>query len=122
MQMPPEALPQPGVPEGAPAPDMGPVSSLPQPGPQAVPDPSQQPQVPGQDDDTEEYTTRDRLAVELMLAAEKMAKAAGVAQAGDDADKAGKYAAAALDYTKAHVLLSPLEAADDLAQNNTQQP
>lgn len=73
------------------------------------------PQQP--DGDVIEVETRDRVAVQLLIAAEKMCEAAAIAQGENNADGCAKYGAAALDYVKAHVLLAPIEAADDLAQS-----
>lgn len=87
-------------------------------GPDIAPPGDQQDVLPA-DDDTDEFQSRDRLAVELLLAAEGMTKAAGVAAGGNDADQAAKFASAAHDFVKAHVVLSPLEAADDLTHGTT---
>lgn len=114
MNTPPDAMPMPD-------PALGPPDGMPQDAPTGMRpvDPSMGLSVvPSQaDDDTDEFQARDRLAVELLLAAEGMAKAAGVAAGTNDADQAAKFASAAHDFVKAHVVLSPLEAADDLTHS-----
>lgn len=76
------------------------------------------PVAPVQDtvvEDAGEMEARDRLELELLLAATQMCKAASMATAGSTptAVDAEKYAAAAQHFTQAAVLLAPQEAVDD---------
>lgn len=75
-------------------------------------------------DDVVEVEMRDKLAVCLLDAAEHAAQAVRIAAEANDGDNAKKLAEAAESLTKAHVLLAPIEAADDLgaqAEQTTQQ-
>lgn len=112
-----------GFPEGAPAPDMPPE------GPQMPPEPVS-PEVEGMHGVTggpyqsvpedpysegNEIEGREKLLIELTVAATDMANACKMMRAENDAERAEKFAVAAQRLTQAVVLLSPLEASDDLA-------